>query len=424
MINLKQIYSKVTKTPNLMSESKISHFKHLFQDGTLTFDDMRNVFNSVFSGKTTISKKVNKIPLFITYKDGEFAIANDDNSVKEPFSIDKVCAKCKCSGLTKDAVANTLTTFMKPLYNMQQTDLNSIFANGQNYYSIDLVIPPEKYFKDYNNKCFIQCNKVKSYDSTFKNIVEDDTNTTKLAEYLNLNKDVDQSNDELSKDCINKLKQSTSPDAALKMVLDALAKIVDGIGYKATVNDYVRERYAKHIVNVALQKGIDLYHNSDFVNELIARLSYVANHKPNRADLITYAKRDGVNWKCPEYRELIDQLESVSDQTNDEIIKPIEQLVLLAGVLIMKCFIGLVASDPRHSVRKLLLELESTIQALETDDVITPEKIKIFRHCMKNLDQYQTTLPEDGIMFMYKGKVYNLKGKFGAINNIMKLMNY
>ena len=57
----------------------------------MTFDDFRNIFKNVFTGKVGITSKVKKIPLSITYKDGAFALANDDNSVKEPFSIDKVC---------------------------------------------------------------------------------------------------------------------------------------------------------------------------------------------------------------------------------------------------------------------------------------------------------------------------------------------
>lgn len=91
MVNIKRIYSKLRKTPNMLSESKMSHMKHLFEDGTLTFDDMRNIFKQVFVGKVGISNKVNRIPLSITYKNGAFALANDDNSIKDPFSVDKVC---------------------------------------------------------------------------------------------------------------------------------------------------------------------------------------------------------------------------------------------------------------------------------------------------------------------------------------------
>jgi len=111
----------------------------------------------------------------------------------------------------------------------------------------------------------------------------------------------------------------------------------------------VRERFAKYIVNTALKRGIDLYHNSDFVKELIARLSYTEDHRPSRADLITYAKRDGVNYKSDEYSGLINDLEEHAEETNDAIIRPIEELALQAGLLAIKCLLGVIAADPRRS---------------------------------------------------------------------------
>jgi len=64
MVNLKKIYT------NILKESRASHLKHLFDDGTMTFDDFRSTFKNVFKGKVGISNKVKKIPLSITYKDG------------------------------------------------------------------------------------------------------------------------------------------------------------------------------------------------------------------------------------------------------------------------------------------------------------------------------------------------------------------
>ena len=278
---------------------------------------------------------------------------------------------------------------MKVLNKLDQKDLNSIFANGQNYYSFDIVVPPEANLADYGNRCFLQCNKVRCYDSTFKNIVEDDDTTAKLADKIKMKKCIIINSPELSPEKVELLKRSTSPEIALKEVLEKLENIVDGIGYKASVNDYVKERYAKYIVNCALKKGIDLYRNSDFVNELIARLSYIANYRPNRADLVTYAKRDGVDFRTPEYKKFIDYLEATADETNDAIIKPVEHLVMHAGVLLIKCLIGMIAVDPRSSCKRYLKDLDGTVAALEDEsDGLTPEKIKKLRKCMKGLDAY------------------------------------
>ena len=425
MIDVKKIYETAKVSAGMLTESKKTHLKHLFEDGTMTFDDMRNIFKSVFTGKVGFTKKVNTIPLMITYKDGEFALANDDHSAKEPFSIDKVCAKCKCKGPVKEALTATMNKFVKKLNSLEQVDLNSIFANGQNFMTVDVIIPPEANLADYGNRCFLQCNGVNCYDSTFKNVVEDEENSKKISDKLALSTATDICQPNLSPENIERLKNSTSPDTALAEILQKLEPIIDGIGYKATVNDYVRERFAKYIVNMALKRGIDLYHNSDFVKELIARLSYTEDHRPSRADLITYAKKDGINYKTDEYNGLINDLEEHAEETNDAIIRPVEELALAAGVLVMKCLLGMIAADPRHSAQKLCPQVDTTLKMFEDDsDGLTPEKIKAFRSCMKNLDRYQSTLPKEGLLVSHNGKVCRLIGTFGAISNIMKLVNY
>lgn len=429
MINLKQIYSKLQKVPNLLSESKMSHLKHLFEDGTLSFDDMRGIFNKVFTGKVGINTNIERTPLLLTYKDGKFVLAKNSQDDEQPFSDTVVCKRCNCNSGNKQLVVTAINNFMKPLSKLSEEELEPIFKNGKRCLSLDVIIPAKEQLSDYGNRCFLQFNNVGKYDNNTNTIVEDEPQRTEecgfdIGNYIRNNKCIDNSI-ELDDDKIQHLKNSTSPDTALKGLLSKLAQIVDGIGYKATVNDYVRERYAKHIVNTALKYGIDLYRNSDFVNELISRLSYVSDHRPNRGDLITYAKRDRVDWRSPQYREFIADLESTADQTNDEIVKPIELLVLEAGILLMKCFLGIVVSDPRRQAKKLVSELDNTIQMLENDaDGLTPEKIKTFRHCMKNLDQYQKTLPEDGILIMHNGKICKIKGRFGAINDISRMMNY
>ena len=419
MVDIKTAYEQV------LLESKANRLRHLFDDGTMTFDDFRTTFKNVFKGRVGMSSNVKKFPVYITFKDGQFAFANDKNTVKEPYSIDKVCQKCKCTEGTKAAVTNTFNAFMKALDKLDQKDKNSIFANGQNYYSIDLIVPPESCLKDYGNKCLLQRNKVNCYDSTFSNVVEDEESTAKLSEKLKLDKALSECGCDMPPETVDRLKASMSPDQALSELLTDLSKLVDGIGYKATVNDYVREQYAKYIVNNAMKKGIDVYANSDFVQELIARLSYIADHRPNRADLLTYAKRNQINFKDPAYRELIDYLEQTSDETNSQIMKPIEDLVLKAGVMLIKCLLGMVAADPRKSAKKLLAELDGVMIAMSHgDDGLTPEKVHQFRKCMQKLNAYQQTLPPEGLLLMHNGKACKLCGTFGSINDIGRMMQF
>lgn len=401
------------------------HLAHLFDQGSLTFAEIRDIFKKLFTGKLGVTEKVDGMNLNVTYKDGQIMASRNKATLKDPMSIKDVEKKFDGRGEIKTAFVKSLKDLQNAFKTLDQTDLNKFFANGQNFMSIEIVYPSTRNVVHYGNRCLIVLHGLNVFDDKGRRVTQDKQSASELFKKLQANDALKQKTFEITSPIVLKLKNIKDVASALEDILADLDKIVDGIGYKATVNDYVKERYAKYIVNCALKKGIDLYRNSDFVNELIARLSYVADHRPNRADLVTYAKRDGVNWKAPEYKELIDWLESTADETNDAIIKPVEELVLKAGILIMKCLLGIVAVDPRHSVRKMLPELNATIAEMEKyNEGLTPEKIKIFRRCMKNLDNYQAGLPEDGILILYNGKVCKIKGIFGAINNIVKLMNY
>ena len=59
------------------------------------------------------------------------------------------------------------TAVTDKLSKLDQTELNSMFANGQNYYTFDVVVPPEEQLGLYGNKCFVQKNKLNSYDASF-----------------------------------------------------------------------------------------------------------------------------------------------------------------------------------------------------------------------------------------------------------------
>lgn len=83
----------------------------------------------------------------------------------------------------------------------------------------------------------------------------------------------------------------------LEKVLAKLNEFINGVGWKCTINDYVLDHYSRHLVNKALEHGLDVSRSSDFVNELASRLSNVSGRKPTRSDLATYAKREGLDTK-------------------------------------------------------------------------------------------------------------------------------
>jgi len=126
-----------------------------------------------------------------------------------------------------------------------------------------------------------------------------------------------QENTEISKPAVLKIKSLTNAKRVLETVLAKLNEFINGVGWKCTIDDYVLDRYSRHLVNKALEHGLDVSRNSDFVVELASRLSNVSGRKPTRSDLATYAKREGLDCKSDAYKSFISDVESTAAETND-----------------------------------------------------------------------------------------------------------
>ena len=214
------------------------------------------------------------------------------------------------------------------------------------------------------------------------------------------------------------LKNSKTGKESLEIVLKKLAELIKDLGWSATVNDYAKERFKKYIINRAIEADFPLSRNSEFVNELADRLSNISKRRPNKNDLAAFAKREGIDVKSEEYKNFVNELDASLDEANTVIIKPLEDLVIGAGLLLMKNLVGYISTDPQKTSKKLAAELNAAIEELSSKETsLDTSKLKRFKKNLAKLDAYQReVMPAEGIVFMHKGKVYKMTSTFGAAN--------
>ena len=100
--------------------------------------------------------------------------------------------------------------------------------------------------------------------------------------------------------------------------------MTDGLGWRCTLDQYVDDKYSRHIVNAAMKHGIDVSRDSQFVKSIVRRLAEIAARgKPTKSDLATYAKCDKVDFKSDACREFLADVEQNAQRTNDEVLGPI-----------------------------------------------------------------------------------------------------
>jgi hypothetical protein len=58
------------------------------------------------------------------------------------------------------------------------------------------------------------------------------------------------------------LKRVEKCKAQLEVLKNQLEKMIDGLGWRCSFDQYIEDKYSRYIVNAAMKHGIDVSHNS------------------------------------------------------------------------------------------------------------------------------------------------------------------
>ena len=425
-IDLEELLKESVERRILLEGGAAGHVMHLYEDGKMTFGEMRQIFQDVFQGKTVLSEKVDGINLMVTFKDGKFGYARNKASLREPMDLDRLGSHFDGNPKLREAFTESAKSFSNALKSISQIDLNRLFNNGQNFANIEIVYPPCRNILDYGNRCFIQLNSVDVMDGKFNKVSEDPDSVKWLYETLKRNDALKQEMFEITEQNLLRMKNSVNAKKALDMLMEDFNRILDGFSLNTTIQDYANERLKRYILNVCNHNGIGVDRNCSFVCEMADRLNHMSHRRPTKSDICTFAKRAGVNVRSPEYKKVMDALEGQKDEMNEEIMRPVESLVSKAGTLLLKNLTGFISADPSETSQKLALELESTISEIEKDNGrLTPDKLRLYHRNIKKLDNWKENFfPSEGVVIKIgkTGRCFKVVGQFGAINQILHLL--
>jgi len=76
--------------------------------------------------------------------------------------------------------------------------------------------------------------------------------------------------------------------------------------------------------------------------------------RPTKSDLMTFAKREGINCHSDEYKSFLNDIEGNSEQVSQEIIAPLEDLIYYGVVTALRNILGYMALDPDAKTQKFL----------------------------------------------------------------------
>ena len=175
MIDIANLIDEVRDHREILTEGGAGgHLKHLYEDGKLTFGEMKQIFNDVFQGKVVLREKLDGQNLMVTYKDGGFKFARNKATLRDPMDMSRLERYFEGNPKVREAYVNSANNLVKALNTIQGQDLARVFRNGQNFANIEIVYPPVKNILDYGNRCFLQINGVDCFDGKFNRIRDDE----------------------------------------------------------------------------------------------------------------------------------------------------------------------------------------------------------------------------------------------------------
>ena len=417
-----------------LTESKKKRPLHLFEDGEMTFGQIRNIVEDIFQ-KDIVSVVPRKpaAQIGVTCKDGKvLAILNGVNP-SSPVVSEKLMSGYKASKQFKEAFEKSMADIEKNISKLSIEEQDEIFDKGHLYAKFDLIAPAKdakgnEAFKD--NRFLVFPAGIAHYTDKFdceQPITEAENeiaqrifsvfgvtqqDNTKHPENLD---PFAQELYKLTKENAEAFAKCPRRKEAVQEVATLLNELIDGLGYRATLNDYVKERYERKIINAATKAGLEIRRSSDFVSEMVDRLSTMTSRRPTKGDLATYAKREGVDVNSENYKKFLDTIESTLDTDNYEMLKPVSKLLNRICVLFLQSLLGYASMCDQ----KLQNQITVALDALESSGEMTEANISILKKLFNNLREFEAA-HKDGDEFVVSkgGKPYTIKCRFPSIDSL------
>mgnify|MGYP000873933277 CR=1 FL=1 len=407
-----------TELQSIMEGGAAGHMSHPFDDKGLTFGDFKKLVEAGLKGELNFeedaTEKTDGQNVFATIQDGEVKFSRNKTELKEPMDLPTFKNKFEGhkSKLVQDTFQLAAEDLAKQLSKLSAKD-QQIFANGKNFMNMELIYSKNPNVIRYDRDV-IQFHGIKETDGE-GNIIGD-------------------------------------VKGSAKAVADALAKVEATIGDTFTIippqiiklgKDLNFEQNKKKFLNKIeeLRKRYNLT-DADEVSryhEMWWREQIEENFGDLPQDikeglLLRWAYEDKKTLNMRSLAKMITKEQAAAVKKFDkedvskkykENIRPFEDLFLELGSIILKNASNFVAANPDAEMQRLHKELRDEAEKIrKSGDISKIEKVESELARLDRIGGIESIIPSEGLVFMYKGKIYKLTGTFAAINQLMGIIKY
>lgn len=392
--------------------------KHPFDDQSLTFGDFKKIVHAGLQGELNFeeeaTEKTDGQNVFATVQDGEVKFARNKGDMKNPMSLSQF--KDKFDGhpskLVQDTFQFAAEDLAGSLNKLSSKDLE-IFDNGKNFMNMELI-----YSKNpnviYYDRDVIQFHGIKVTDGEGNIIGEETKYANSIAKAL---KDL-----------------KLNIGKTFTVIPPQVIKLGKDIDFETNKNKFIKKvEDLKNRYNLTDADEVSRYHEMWWRELIEANFpDLTQDYKEGLLLRWAYGDKKTLNLRSldktlgKEKASIIKKFDKDDfKKKQKENIRPFEDLFLELGSVILKNASNFVAANPDKEMQRLHTQIRTEADKIKKGG--GAEQVNKVIAELDRLDRIggiESIIPTEGVVFVYKGKVFKLTGTFAAINQLMGIIKY
>ena len=395
------------------------HMNHPFDiEMNLTFGDLKTIISNALNGNLEFAReKTDGQALAISWRDDKGLIAARNkghlkNSGENALDISGVASKFQGRGGLTDAYNFAMKDLTSAIKSLSKAQRDKIFKQGSSFMNLEVIYPTSVNVVPYGQPLLV-FHGTMDYDESGVAIGADTSTARTLAGMIKqINKDV-QDNYTIQGPPVTQLpknKNLSSMQGKFNSQLNKLQK-----EFKLKDSD-----------------GVANYHQAWWEN-------WVDKNSPSPLDNKTkmglvkrwafYDKSFRLDNKNIKDSKVLDWAKKTDKQDQAKIskdnLRKFEDIFLGVGAEVLSFMSSVLVVNPNKALRDMQKELDKTVKAVQkSGDVKKIEKLRMELERLAAIGGKDKIVPNEGIVFTYKGNTYKLTGAFASLNQILGLMYF
>ena len=399
----------------LIEGGAYGHMNHPFDiQMNLTFGDLKNIVKQALSGKLELAReKTDGQALAVSWVNGRLVAARNKshlkNKGKDAMSVQDVISKFAGRGSVSDAFSFAIKDLESAIKGLPEASKKKIFKDGSCFMNCEIIYPANTNVIPYGQSLLV-FHGTMTYDKDGNATGQNAEAGSQLAAMVKkVNADV-QAKFTIQGPPVQKLpvnKDLKSKQGAFLSKIQALQSEF-GLTDKNGVADY-HQAWWMNFVNKNTS-GLDELHKIGLVKR------WAFGDKSFRIKDIKDSKN----------REWAEKIEKQDQQkiTKENLLK-FETIFLGVGAEVLSFMTSVLTVNPEAAKQQMVGRLETAIASIKaTGDAKNLDKLNIELARIEALGGFDKIVPNEGIVFNYKGNTFKLTGAFAPLNQILGIFTF